>query len=153
MINKTRSLSLLKKAGLKVTSPRLSVLDVLASSKKGHLSAEDIYKELLESASDIGLATIYRVLSHFQQVKLVSSLNFSSGRTVYEMEKGEHHDHLVCLQCGIVEEFMDSEIEQRQLKVAKKYQFTLTDHSLTLYGTCKKCAEAHSRKNSKISNA
>jgi Fur family ferric uptake transcriptional regulator len=129
----------LKKAGLKITLPRLKILQILENSKDHHLSAEDVYKILLESGDDIGLATVYRVLTQFEEAKLVNRHNFAEGHSVFELDHGEHHDHLVCVKCGRVEEFIDSIIEERQKAVAKEAGFNITDHQLNIYGICEKC--------------
>ena len=128
----------LRNAGLKVTLPRLKILDILADASARHMSAEDIYKKLLVSEEDIGLATVYRVLTQFEQAGLLSRSNFESGKAVFELNEGTHHDHLVCLDCGMVEEFFDAEIESRQQDIAKHRGFKLHEHALALYGTCTK---------------
>lgn len=126
----------LKKAGLKITLPRMKILQMLESSDKRHMSAEDIYKLLLEAGDEIGLATIYRVLTQFETAGLVIRHHFESGQAVFEIDKGRHHDHLVCVICGKVTEFVDEMIEQRQKAIAEKHGFHLTDHSMILYGHC-----------------
>jgi Fur family ferric uptake transcriptional regulator len=126
----------LKTIGLKATAPRLKILDLFESSKVRHLSAEDVYKLLLSEGLDIGLATVYRVLTQFEQAGLLQRHHFESGRAVFELNEGSHHDHLVCLQCGRVEEFYDAEIEKRQHKVAKERGFAIHEHSLHLYADC-----------------
>ncbi len=123
----------LRKAGLKVTLPRLKILEILESSEQRHLSAEDIYKELLVTGEDIGLATVYRVLTQFETAGLVSRHNFEGGHSVFEMNEGEHHDHMVCVETGDVVEFTNDEIERLQIEIAKKHGFDLIDHSLVLY--------------------
>ncbi len=123
----------LRKAGLKVTLPRLKILEILESSEQRHLSAEDIYKELLDTGEDIGLATVYRVLTQFETAGLVSRHNFEGGHSVFEMNEGEHHDHMVCVESGDVVEFTNDEIERLQIEIAKKHGFDLIDHSLVLY--------------------
>jgi Fur family ferric uptake transcriptional regulator len=123
----------LRKAGLKVTLPRLKILEILESSRQRHLSAEDIYKELLETGKDIGLATVYRVLTQFEAAGLVTRHNFEGGHSVFEMDEGKHHDHMVCVETGEVVEFIDEEIERLQHKIAKSHNFELIDHSLVLY--------------------
>ncbi len=123
----------LRKAGLKVTLPRLKILEILESSEQRHLSAEDIYKELLDTGEDIGLATVYRVLTQFETAGLVSRHNFEGGHSVFEMNEGEHHDHMVCVETGDVVEFTNDEIERLQIEIAKKHGFDLIDHSLVLY--------------------
>lgn len=129
----------LKRAGLKVTGPRLKILHILETTALRHLSAEDIYKALVETGDDIGLATVYRVLTQFETAGLVMRHYFEGGHSVFELNEGEHHDHLVCIKCGKVEEFVDSTIEERQLAIAKKMNFQMTDHSLYIYGICKSC--------------
>ena len=123
----------LKSTGLKATLPRLKILELFQKSNLRHLSAEDIYRTVLEERSDIGLATVYRVLLQFEQAGLLKRSNFESGKSVYELNEGEHHDHLVCLDCGRVEEFFDAEIEERQHKIAQLKGFEIADHSLSLY--------------------
>lgn len=127
----------LKSTGLKATLPRLKILELFQKSNLRHLSAEDIYRTVLEERSDIGLATVYRVLLQFEQAGLLKRSNFESGKSVYELNEGEHHDHLVCLDCGRVEEFFDPEIEERQHKIAELKGFEIADHSLSLYAHCK----------------
>jgi len=131
----------LKRAGLKVTLPRIKILQILEDSDPHHLSAEDVYKALLESDEEVGLATVYRVLTQFESAGLVERHNFDGGYSVFELARGEHHDHIVCIDCGRVMEFTDDVIEDRQQKVAKEMGFDLKDHSLYLYGSCtkKKC--------------
>jgi Fur family transcriptional regulator, ferric uptake regulator len=128
----------LKGTGLKVTVPRLRVLDLFQHSETRHLTAEDVYRKLLDEHSDVGLATVYRVLTQFEQAGLLVRHHFESGKAVYELNEGGHHDHLVCLQCGRVEEFYDSEIEKRQVKVARERGFAIREHSLHLYADCTK---------------
>ncbi len=123
----------LKKAGLKVTLPRLKILEILESNEQRHLSAEDIYKELLGTGEDIGLATVYRVLTQFETAGLVNRHNFEGGHSVFEMDEGKHHDHMVCVETGEVVEFVNEEIEQLQHEIAKQHNFKLIDHSLVLY--------------------
>lgn len=127
----------LKKAGLKVTSPRVKILDILKNPDNQHISAEDVYKILLEKNEEIGLATVYRVLNQFDDAGIVTRHHFEGGRSVFELSAKDHHDHLVCLNCGHVFEFEDDLIEQRQLKVAAENNIKLTNHSLYLYGECK----------------
>ena len=129
----------LKSAGLKVTLPRLKILEVLEKSPNHHLSAEDIYRVLIEQNEEVGVATIYRVLSQFEESGIVQKLNFENNLAVYELCGLEHHDHLVCVKCSKIIEFQDDVIEQHQLQIAKKHGFELTDHSLYLYGLCKDC--------------
>ena len=128
----------LKRAGLKATVPRLKILEILETSDKHHLSAEDVYRELLEAGDDVGLATIYRVLTQFESAGLVSRHHFESGHAVFELERGHHHDHVVCVQCGKVEEFFDETIENRQKLVVGKMGYEIQDHSLVIYGNCTK---------------
>ena len=128
----------LKSTGLKATIPRLKILEVFQRSGQRHMSAEDVYRILLQERSDVGLATVYRVLTQFEQASILTRSQFEGGKSVYELDKGQHHDHIVCLDCGQVEEFYDPEIEQRQQAVAKLKGFTITDHSLSLYATCNK---------------
>lgn len=129
----------LKDAGLKITLPRLKVLQILEQSRDHHLSAEGVYKALLESGEDVGLATVYRVLTQFEAAGLVSRHNFEGGYSVFELSQGEHHDHLVCVKCGLVVEFVDEVIEQRQKAIAEQAHFKMTDHALNIYGICPKC--------------
>lgn len=129
----------LKEAGLKTTLPRLKILAILENSKVRHVTAEDVYRELLDSDSDIGLATVYRVLTQFESAGLVIRHNFEGGRSVFELNDESHHDHMVCLKCGSVLEFFDETIEQRQRVVAEKAGFAIEDHALYLYGLCKNC--------------
>jgi len=133
----------LKSAGLKVTLPRLKILEVLEKSSNHHLSAEDIYRALMEQREEVGVATIYRVLTQFEESGIVNKLNFENNQAVYELSNVDHHDHLVCVKCNIIIEFQDDVIEQHQLQIANKYGFELTDHSLYLYGLCKTCQESH----------
>jgi len=128
----------LKDSGLKATLPRRKVLELFEQSKVRHLSAEDVYKSLMAEGIDIGLATVYRVLTQFEQAGLLSRQHFETGKAVFELNQGGHHDHLVCLQCGRVEEFYDAEIEQRQGEVARERGFELRGHSLALYADCTK---------------
>ena len=132
----------LKSAGLKVTLPRLKILEILERSSNHHLSAEDIYRALMEQHDEVGVATIYRVLTQFEESGIVNKLNFENNQAVYELSNVEHHDHLVCVKCNAIIEFQDDVIEQHQLQIAKKYGFQLTDHSLYLYGLCKTCKES-----------
>ncbi|MFQ6021269.1 MAG: ferric iron uptake transcriptional regulator [Acidiferrobacterales bacterium] len=126
----------LKKAGLKATLPRLKILDILESSKNPHMSAEDVYKYLSATGEEVGLATVYRVLTQFVNAGLVIRHNFEGGRAVFEIDHGEHHDHMVCVECGKVFEFCDNAIEQRQRKVAEMTGFVIEDHAHYLYGVC-----------------
>lgn len=129
----------LKEAGLKITVPRLKVLEILENSPNHHLSAEGVYKALIEMGEDVGLATVYRVLTQFETAGLVTRHNFEGGHSVFELSQGEHHDHLVCVKCGLVEEFVDDIIEQRQKTIAEKAKFKMTDHALNIYGICRNC--------------
>ena len=137
------TLNELKNTGLKATLPRLKILEIFQKSDQRHLSAEDIYRLLVAEHSDIGLATVYRVLTQFEQAGLLSRQHFEAGKAVYELHDEEHHDHLVCLDCGHVEEFHDPEIEKRQTAVAKARGFTIVDHALSLYAHCTKAACPH----------
>lgn len=130
----------LRKAGLKVTLPRIKILEILAADNAGHMSAEDIYRTLLDSGEEIGLATVYRVLTQFEAAGLVCRHYFEGGHSVFEIDQGQHHDHLVCVKCGRVDEFVDELIEQRQQVIAQQYGYEMTDHSLHLYGVCAECA-------------
>jgi len=123
----------LRDAGLKITLPRLKILEILEAAKARHLSAEGIYKELLQSGEDIGLATVYRVLTQFEAAGLVTRHNFEGGHSVFELDDGEHHDHMVCVETGDVVEFVSEEIERLQHEVAEKHGYELIDHSLVLY--------------------
>jgi len=126
----------LKDIGLKATAPRRRILELFETSKVRHLSAEDVYKALLSEGLDVGLATVYRVLTQFEQAGLLARQHFETGKAVFELNQGGHHDHLVCLQCGRVEEFYDSEIEKRQNRVARDRGFAIHDHQLYLYADC-----------------
>lgn len=123
----------LRKAGLKITLPRLKILEILENSTRRHMSAEDIYKELLEAGEDIGLATVYRVLTQFEAAGLVTRHNFEGGHSVFELDDGKHHDHMVCVDSGDVVEFMSDEIERLQEEIAANHGYELLDHSLVLY--------------------
>ena len=129
----------LKGIGLKATGPRLRILDLFETSEERHMSAEDVYKKLIAEDADIGLATIYRVLTQFEQAGLLERHFFESGKAVFEVNHGKHHDHLVCVECGKVEEFFDPEIEKRQNAVAEERGFTIQDHALYIYGRCAGC--------------
>jgi Fur family ferric uptake transcriptional regulator len=135
----------LKSSGLKATLPRIKILEVFQHASVRHMTAEDVYKTLLADGSDIGLATVYRVLMQFEQAGLLTRSHFESGKSVFELNEGQHHDHLVCLTCGRVEEFYDPEIEKRQRAVAHARGFELQDHSLALYAACTKrdCPNRH----------
>lgn len=132
----------LRKAGLKITLPRVKILQILESSQNKHLSAEDVYKALIEADEDVGLATVYRVLTQFETAGLVMRHHFEGGHSVFELTSVEHHDHIVCNNCGTVEEFFDEVIEEQQKMIAKKYGFKITDHSLYLYGICENCQKS-----------
>lgn len=126
----------LKNIGLKATLPRLKILEIFQTSTQRHMTAEDVYRHLLMEDIDIGLATVYRVLTQFEQAGLLARNHFESGKAIYELNEGSHHDHLVCLQCGRVEEFFDAEIERRQSLIAHERGFVLQDHALALYANC-----------------
>jgi Fur family ferric uptake transcriptional regulator len=126
----------LKNTGLKATLPRLKILEIFQAGKQRHMTAEDVFRVLLEDRSDIGLATVYRVLTQFEQAGLLNRSNFEAGKAVYEINEGKHHDHLVCLDCGKVEEFYDPEIEKRQQAVAQLKGFVIADHALSIYANC-----------------
>jgi Fur family transcriptional regulator, ferric uptake regulator len=128
----------LKTMGLKATLPRLKILEIFQRGAHRHMSAEDVYRQLLTEHMDIGLATVYRVLTQFEQAGLLARNHFDNGKAVFELNEGTHHDHLVCVVCGRVEEFYDPEIEKRQQNIAKTRGFTLSDHALSLYGVCTK---------------
>lgn len=128
----------LRTSGLKVTLPRLKVLELFERTDKRHLSAEDIYQLLRDDGMEIGLATVYRVLTQFEQAQLLIRHHFEAGKAVFELNQGGHHDHLVCLQCGRVEEFIDPEIEKRQQAIAQKRGFAIHDHTLHIYADCTK---------------
>ena len=123
----------LRKAGLKVTLPRVKILQILEGSQGLHMSAEDVYKALLEAEEDVGLATVYRVLTQFEGAGLVVRHNFDSGHSVFELARGEHHDHMVCMESGEIIEFIDEEIERRQKEVADQHGYEIVDHNLVLY--------------------
>ncbi|HRD83925.1 MAG TPA: ferric iron uptake transcriptional regulator [Rubrivivax sp.] len=137
----------LKSSGLKATLPRIKILEIFQTAERRHMTAEDVFKALLAEGADIGLATVYRVLMQFEQAGLLSRSNFESGKAVFELNEGQHHDHLVCLSCGRVEEFFDAEIEQRQRAIAQQRGFELHEHSLALYARCVKqdCPHRSSR--------
>lgn len=126
----------LKKAGLKITSPRLKILELLQDPNCQHITAEDLYKKLLEMGEEIGLATVYRVLNQFDEAGIITRHNFEGGKAVFELAHQKHHDHLICLDCGEVFEFRDEIIEQRQKDVANRHDINLTNHSLYIYGHC-----------------
>lgn len=131
----------LKDAGLKITLPRIKILQMLETSDVRHVSAEDVYRLLIQNGEEIGLATVYRVLTQFEQAGLVIRHNFEGGHSVFELASDTHHDHIVCVKCGKVEEFTDDEIERRQGQVANRLGFELTDHHLNLYGLCPQCRD------------
>ena len=131
----------LRAAGLKVTVPRIKILQLLEDSEVRHLAAEEVYKMLLEAGDDVGLATVYRVLTQFESAGLVKRHHFEGGRSVFELTPTEHHDHIVCVKCGRVEEFFDPVIEKRQHEIAEKAGFKVTEHSHYIYGLCPDCKE------------
>ncbi len=133
----------LKSSGLKATLPRIKVLEVFQNTTQRHMSAEDVYKALIGEGADVGLATVYRVLMQFEQAGLLSRSHFESGKSVFELNQGQHHDHLLCLTCGRVEEFYDAEIEKRQQAIAETRGFALQEHALSLYANCTKADCAH----------
>ncbi len=132
----------LRKAGLKVTLPRMKILEVLESNPQRHMTAEDVYKKLLEAGEDIGLATVYRVLTQFEAAGLVTRHHFEGGQSIFELDEGGHHDHIVCIRCGRVDEFTDEIIEERQRAIAEKAGYEMTDHSLYIYGICADCRKS-----------
>lgn len=128
----------IKNSGLKATLPRIKILEIFQRAAERHMTAEDVYKALLGEDADVGLATVYRVLQQFEQAGLLSRNHFETGKAVYELNEGHHHDHLVCLNCGKVEEFFDPQIEERQHRIASERGFALQEHSLALYASCVK---------------
>ena len=132
----TNNIDELKSTGLKATLPRLKILEIFQKGGQRHMTAEDVFRVLLGDRSDVGLATVYRVLAQFEQASILSRSNFEGGKAVYELNEGQHHDHLVCMDCGRVEEFYDAEIEKRQHAVAKTKGFSIADHALSLYAHC-----------------
>ncbi|AQR65437.1 ferric iron uptake transcriptional regulator [Aquaspirillum sp. LM1] len=130
----------LKDIGLKATGPRLKILDLFERSSARHLSAEDVYRLLLADEIDIGLATVYRVLTQFEQAGILVRHHFESGKAVYELDEGAHHDHMVCMICGRVTEFFSPEIEELQTRIAEQHNFRIREHSLYLYGECTDCS-------------
>jgi Fur family ferric uptake transcriptional regulator len=132
----------LKSIGLKATFPRLKILDVFRKAEHRHMSADDVYRLLMTENVDIGLATVYRVLTQFEEAGILLRSQFDGGKSVFELNGGEHHDHLVCTSCGIVEEFHDADIERRQQEIADRHGFTLNEHALSLYGLCPACRKA-----------
>lgn len=140
MVNTTSSnIENLKSTGLKATLPRLKILEIFQSGQQRHMTAEDVFRVLIHERSDIGLATVYRVLTQFEQAGILLRSNFDGGKAVYELNEGQHHDHLVCVSCGKVEEFHDPEIEKRQQTIADKMGWSIQDHSMALYGRCEEC--------------
>ena len=135
----------LRNAGLKVTLPRVKILEILENSKGKHFSAEDVYKQLLESGEEIGLATVYRVLTQFESAGLVTRHHFDTGHSVFEMDDGSHHDHIVCVRCGRVDEFIDETIEKLHHEISNKAGYKMTDHCLYIYGICADCQKATSK--------
>lgn len=133
----------LKSTGLKATLPRLKILEIFQKGAQRHMTAEDVYRVLLQESADVGLATVYRVLAQFEQADILCRSHFESGKAVYELNEGQHHDHLVCLDCGRVEEFFDAQIERRQTEVARAKGFAIAEHALSLYAHCKRNACAH----------
>ncbi len=136
----------LKSTGLKATLPRLKILEIFQQGGQRHMTAESVFRILLDVRSDIGLATVYRVLTQFEQAGILSRSHFESGKAVYELNEGQHHDHLVCLDCGRVEEFYDAEIEKRQNDVATAKGFVIADHALSLYAHCSRADCSHRAK-------
>lgn len=134
----------LRAAGLKATLPRKKILEVLESKAGQHLTAEDVYRHLMETGEDVGLATVYRVLTQFEGAGLVERHHFEGGQSVFELDQGEHHDHILCVKCGRVEEFVDDVIEERQRDIADKAGYTMTDHCLYIYGICADCQKTAS---------
>lgn len=139
----------LKNAGLKATVPRLKIINLFETSALRHMTAEDVYRQLLSEGLDVGLATVYRVLTQFEQAGLLVRHHFESGKAVFELDEGKHHDHLVCMQCGRVEEFYDPDIEKRQRKIARERGFDIREHALYLYAEClnPKCPHAKGTEN------
>lgn len=135
----------LKSTGLKATVPRLKILEIFQAGSQRHMTAEDVFRVLLDERSDIGLATVYRVLMQFEQAGLLRRTHFESGKAIYELNEAQHHDHLVCTGCGRVEEFFDAEIEQRQQAIAREKAWLLQDHAMSLYGLCETCAARGTR--------
>ncbi len=137
----------LKSSGLKATLPRIKILEIFQRAEERHMTAEDVFKLLLADGSDIGLATVYRVLMQFEQAGILSRNHFESGKSIFELNEGQHHDHLVCMDCGRVEEFFDPQIELRQREIAVERGFRLQEHSLALYAHCTKdaCPHRHSK--------
>jgi Fur family ferric uptake transcriptional regulator len=136
----------LKNTGLKATLPRLKILEIFQKGEQRHMTAEDVFRVLLDERSDIGLATVYRVLMQFEQAGLLVRSNFDGGKAIYELDEGQHHDHFVCTACGKVEEFFDPEIEKRQQIIAKAKGWVVRDHTMALYGHCAECAKTRQGK-------
>lgn len=139
----TTNIEELKSTGLKATLPRLKILEIFQQGKQRHMTAEDVFRVLLEERSDIGLATVYRVLTQFEQAGILMRSNFDGGKAVYELNEGQHHDHFICTACGKVEEFFDAEIEKRQQRIAKDRGWQVHDHAMSLYGLCATCSAKH----------
>jgi len=139
----TTNIEELKSTGLKATLPRLKIMEIFQQGKQRHMTAEDVFRVLLDERSDIGLATVYRVLTQFEQAGILMRSNFDGGKAVYELNEGQHHDHFVCTGCGKVEEFFDAEIEKRQQRIAKERGWQVHDHAMALYGLCAECAAKH----------
>ncbi|HKI80614.1 MAG TPA: ferric iron uptake transcriptional regulator [Pseudodesulfovibrio sp.] len=131
----------LKKAGLKATHPRIKILQILEGSDTRHMGAEDVYKALLDTGEDVGLATVYRVLTQFEAAGLVARHHFEGGHSVFELNHGDHHDHILCVKCGRVDEFIDDIIERRQREIAAKAGYAMTAHSHYIYGICPECQQ------------
>ena len=131
----------LQQSGLKATLPRLKILKILENAQPRHMSAEEVYQKLVETGEEVGLATVYRVLTQFEAARLIKRHHFEGECAVFEMDQGEHHDHLVCIECGRVEEFVDEVIEERQHAIAESSGFKMTDHKLTIYGVCAPCVQ------------
>lgn len=129
----------IRKAGLKITLPRVKILEILESNNQRHMSAEDMYKALLDSGEEIGLATVYRVLTQFEDAGLVTRHHFEGGHSMFELNEGDHHDHILCVKCGKVDEFVDEAIEERQRQIAQQAGYEMTDHALYIYGICPNC--------------
>ncbi|QEY26077.1 ferric iron uptake transcriptional regulator [Neisseria zalophi] len=145
MENSFSNIAQLKDNGLKVTGPRLKILDLFETYAEAHLSAEDVYRILLDEGIEIGVATIYRVLTQFEQAGILLRHHFETGKAVYELNKGDHHDHIVCVKCGKVTEFHNREIEQLQDKIAEENGYQVVDHALYMYGVCSDCQQKRKR--------
>ncbi len=133
----------IKKAGLKVTLPRVKILEILERAENRHVAAEDVYKVLLDGGEEIGLATVYRVLTQFETAGLVTRHRFDGGHSVFELDQGRHHDHILCVRCGRVDEFVDEAFEERQQAIAEQAGYGMTDHCLYIYGICRNCRNGH----------